>query len=597
MNSSGAEPIVEVRRLERLGFRSLRWSVLLPIMLASAAVVAAIALYVPQSIIAAETRAARERALASAAQIMSLRSFYSDYVAAKVAGPGEIEARAEHIGIPGKIPVPTTFILDFSRQVAAVGNEVRLVSPYPWPNRKEKSPLDDFEAAAWKVLSAKPETAFSRIEGSGSDAVLRVAIADRMTQSCVDCHNRHPESPRRGWNVGDVRGLIELKQPLAAVTTEAQSIALRLTVGSAFALLLLLAVALIVTLRMTSPLRDLTGAIRSLAEDSVDQKIPHTQRRDELGIVARALAVLTQQRRQGIALQHATDREAEIRLERAAKLEAFVAGFESELRQLHAEVASSSTTVRKAVDEMADLASASADVVASAGSQANRLDAAGSNVLARAEAVEFAVSEVETHLEASCQRAGTVMQHSRETEDVMHRLTADVSRIGDVIGLIRDVAEQTNLLALNATIEAARAGDAGKGFAVVAAEVKQLASRTAAATADIAARIGAIRTTAAEVAGSIGPIMTGLANDSVGMEALGSKLKKHAQVSTDVGRHLRDVFAEARSLHDTLDHMSEAAGSTQHRSLALEEASKRIDDAVGRLDQRAAALSSELRAL
>ena len=37
--------------------------------------------------------------------------------------------------------------------------------------------------------------------------VLRFAVADVMTsESCVACHNTHPNSPKKDWKLGDVRG-------------------------------------------------------------------------------------------------------------------------------------------------------------------------------------------------------------------------------------------------------------------------------------------------------------------------------------------------------------------------------------------------------
>src|SRR4029453_14549455 len=77
----------------------------------------------------------------------------------------------------------------------------------------------------------------------------------------------------------------------------------------------------------------------------------------------------------------------------------------------------------------------------------------------------------------------------------MGKRTNEISTIVDTINLI---AERTNLLSLNGSIEAGGAGDPGRGFAVVAEEIRNLADRSAKATADIAAIIKALQEVAQE---------------------------------------------------------------------------------------------------
>jgi methyl-accepting chemotaxis protein len=80
-----------------------------------------------------------------------------------------------------------------------------------------------------------------------------------------------------------------------------------------------------------------------------------------------------------------------------------------------------------------------------------------------------------------------------QSATVMKEMGRRANDIGSIVDTINLIAERTNLLSLNASIEAARAGDAGRGFAVVAEEIRNLADRSAKATADIAAIIKALQ--------------------------------------------------------------------------------------------------------
>jgi serine/threonine protein kinase len=121
---------------------------------------------------------------------------------------------------PGTVPlsIPATFLHDVGEQLAQVGRsgvKVRQYSDFPFPWRTGGGPRDEFEREALRRLrqSKGRETVHEFTEMDGQ-RVVRYAQARIMERSCVECHNTHPKSSKKDWQVGDVRGVLEIIRPL-----------------------------------------------------------------------------------------------------------------------------------------------------------------------------------------------------------------------------------------------------------------------------------------------------------------------------------------------------------------------------------------------
>lgn len=169
----------------------------------------------------------RSSALDSAAQVSEMLVIVNeDY--SKIVDrlyPQKIEVTHDYVGKPQAIPLPATLTIDLGNHISqksASGMKVRLYSDHPFRSRKDGGPKDDFEREALAQLVNNPDSpfwSFENVEGSPS---LRYATARRMEETCVRCHNTHPDSPKKDWKVGDVPGVLEIVRPLDRDVTRAR---------------------------------------------------------------------------------------------------------------------------------------------------------------------------------------------------------------------------------------------------------------------------------------------------------------------------------------------------------------------------------------
>ncbi|MEO0394086.1 MAG: methyl-accepting chemotaxis protein [Pseudomonadota bacterium] len=371
-------------------------------------------------------------------------------------------------------------------------------------------------------------------------------------------------------------GAVMVTTPYAALGEIGDEIILQIIVIGIMVTIIIAFLASYFTQRLMTPLGDLREVMDKLSLGETAEEIPHLERQDELGAMARTVAGFHEAQRDRELLQQQREQDQEDVKRKSDKIVGLADEFDTRARHVLLGVSDASTELQATADTMAQSAKRSHNQINSVAESANAAASNVQTVAAAAEELSSSISEITRQVTQATTITKQAVAESESNSVTIESLRSAVTKIGEVAALISAIAEQTNLLALNATIEAARAGEAGKGFAVVASEVKSLAGQTAQATEEITTQITAIQEATrnavkanekiAQIITQIDDIATGIA---AAVEEQGASTVEIARSAHEASSSTKDVTNHVNGVIEGIDETSSSASDLNNAASRL----------------------------
>jgi len=146
--------------------------------------------------------------------IQADRTFYTTDIVERMQMRGIVVA-SENWRETSRLPLPAQFLMEAGRLVAEHPNGIRFRLISSWAINKKNRPTTEFERTGLTEILVNPDRPYTGVTAEGGIPVFEALYPDKaVSQTCVGCHNAHPNSPKNDFKLRDVMGGILLTIPL-----------------------------------------------------------------------------------------------------------------------------------------------------------------------------------------------------------------------------------------------------------------------------------------------------------------------------------------------------------------------------------------------